>query len=97
MSRLSTKVSAACISAAALSTSLTTMIMSTSLTAAGRMIRAPRSRRAATFIEYAILAAIAVAIGLLIQEFLAGSSGWISKMLALLNNNSLNNVNYNNG
>jgi Flp pilus assembly pilin Flp len=47
---------------------------------------APRSRHAATFIEYAILAAIAVIIGLLINEFLAGSSGWISKMLNTLNN-----------
>jgi len=48
-----------------------------------------RSRRAATFIEYAILAAIAVAIGLIIQQFLAGSNGWIAHMLNLLSNQTL--------
>jgi hypothetical protein len=49
-------------------------------------MRAPRSQRAATFIEYAILAAIAVIIGIAINAFLAGSSGWIARMLNTLNN-----------
>ncbi len=48
---------------------------------------APRSRRGATMIEYAILAAIAVIVGLAIQNFLAGpNGGWINRMLQLLNN-----------
>lgn len=86
MSRLSAKVSVAYISATSATSALSDAISNafarstTSLT---------RSRRGATFIEYAILAAIAVMIGLIIQNFLAGSSGWIHKMLNILNNKTL--------
>jgi Flp pilus assembly pilin Flp len=72
---------------------LTTIITALYFRDAAMLVRHTRLAtrlRAATFIEYVILAGIAVVVGILVITFLPG---WISGMLNHLNNQQLQNPN----